>query len=612
MERNKIQLKANLDKYDYAEEETVEISGNVQNVLVGTVGLHIPMKQNGYPPIKTQWMQSIAPDRGDFAIKFELPKSPIPTTSSQKWFIELKFDTKSRIIPINIRAPDENTGTPNKSESFVIKSPPHSRREDMHTVIKEKIGSVSRGTFKSIPQTINDRTIARSNHIYEIASLLEDNDRIVVTGEKGSGKSVLMCQLYKKLAEQHSVLFLRCDDYLGINSLEDLNKNIISEFNFIELIQEISTKSNKLIIILDSLDAISRNEKSMNIFKQFLKNVWGTNKVQTIMSVRSYDYEYSPSINTTDWGKQYRLELLKMEELDEILSELGKPQICYELKNILCNPLHLQLLSLILKNSPDADFTNIKNEIELYDKHWNAYVERLGLQSEVRNTLYKIVQSMSSAQRISISYNDFGNAQAMQEVLSRNIISRSSPGSTISFFHHAYLDYVLSQFILSKHNEFIDYLQEDEYNIFLRPTIVFALSILNKRNPKQAIDVIIKILHSELKYFWKISAITALAKINEDDDRDFLDLGRFLTTDIALQRHFLMEIKKHQNIFWFDWWKDSFFVEWSSTNNVNGGFIVGYLKSIIRSTGNHQRIFRLLQLIVMHNEHVLTYRVRCA
>lgn len=601
--RNKIQLQARPNKHNYTEEETVDISGTVKNALMGTAYLHIPITQNDYPPIKTQEIpKSITHDNENFSIKFKLPKSPISTTFSQRWFTELKFDTKSIIIPINIRASDEDVNTSNKNKSFVKKPLQHSGKEDTRTMIKEKINLISRGTLQSIPQTINDQTIDRTNHISKITGLLENDDSVVVTGEKGSGKSVLMCQLYKKLADRHSVLFLRCDDYLGINSLEDLDKNIISEFNFIELIQETSTKSNKLIIILDSLDAISRNEKSMNIFKQFLKSIWGTNKVQTILSVRSYDYKYSPSINTTYWGKRHRLELLKTEELDAVLSKLGNPKISDELKDILCNPLHLQLLSLILKKSPNVDFTSIKNEIELYDEHWNAYVERLELPSEVRNVLYEIVQSMSSLQKISIPHGNFGSTRAMKEILSRNIILRSNLGDAISFFHHAYLDYVISRFILSQHSEFVDYLQEDEYNVFLRPTVVFALSVLNKRDPKQAIKTIMKILHSELKYFWKISAITALAKITEDVDQDFLNLGNFLTENIVLQRHFLIEIKKRPNVFWLNLWKDSFLLQWSSTNNANSEFIVDYLKSIVEFTDNHPHVFKLLQLLVAHSE----------
>ena len=468
--------------------------------------------------------------------------------------------------------------------------------------IKKKIEILSKGTVQSVPRTINGKTIVRGDKVSEIVNLLNDNDRVAITGDKGSGKSVLMCQLYKRLKEQHVVLFLRCDDYLGMESFEQLNRNIILGFNFIELIQEIATESDKLIIILDSLDTLSRNEKSMNIFKQFLRNIFGTSKVQVISSVRSYDYEYSPSINTTDWGTKYKLGLLKAREIDTALAELDCLTISDDLKSILGTPLHLKLVSLILAKSPSADFTNIKNEIELYDAYWEEYVEKLKSPSEVQNTLYCIAQSMASLQRVSVPYDNYVDFQAMRKILSRGIIRRDNPSNSIKFFHHAYLDYVISRFILAKYDGFIDYLQENEYNVFLRPTIVFALSILNKRDPTSTVRAIKKILDSELKYFWKISALTALAKIKENNDQDFSGLGHFLTKNAVLQRHFLMEITKHKNVFWFDLWKDSFFVDWSSIDEGNSWFVVDYLKLMVEFSHHHQHIFKLLQLLVTNSK----------
>ena len=226
----------------------------------------------------------------------------------------------------------------------------------------------------------------------------------------------------------------------------------------------------------------------------------------------------------------------------------------------------------------------------------------------MHGTLYDIAQSMSSSQRISVTYDKFVDAQAIQDILSRGIILRNPSNNLISFFHHAYLDYVISRFILTKHGEFVDYLQKDEYNVFLRPTIVFALSVLNKREPKLAVKVIEKILGSELRYFWKISALTALAKIKENNNQDFTSLGNFLTRNTVLQRHFLMEITKHKNVFWFDLWKESFFVKWPSIDNGNSWFVVNYLESMAEFSYNHQHIFNLLQLLVTTSQLGLAKR----
>lgn len=465
-----------------------------------------------------------------------------------------------------------------------------------------KFAGFSRGVISSIPRTINGSTIPRDSQIDVLSEQLNQSNKIIVIGDKGSGKSVLLAQLCQNLMNKNkNVLFIKCDDYLGVESLDELEKIIDEDKNILEIVDKICDETNPLIVICDSLDTVSRNRRSMNLFKNFLKLLWGTNKIKTICSIRKYDYEYTHTINQTDWGKEYNLALLTQQELNEVLIQLGSPNVPDRLKIILTNPLHLKLLSLILELSPNTDFASIKNEIELYDKHWNEYVEKQELNSEIRSTLYSVVQKMSSWQKTVIPYNEFNNPAAMHQILSRSIILRDGLNDKICLFHHAYLDYVISRFILEKYDGVVDYLQEHEYNIFLRPTIVFTLSLFNKRDPKKLIKVIEKILGSQLKNFWKISALTALAKIVENNNQDFINLGKFLTTDAMLQRHFLTEITKYKNNFWFNMWRDSFFREWSERSVNNSWFIIDYLKSITPYVDNHQHIFKLLQLLVTKN-----------
>ena len=231
---------------------------------------------------------------------------------------------------------------------------------------KLQFNKFSLGTMISIPKTINDKTIARDNQVSALSKQMEQSSRTIIVGNKGSGKSVVLAQLSQYLIDMHeNVLFIKCDDYLGINDLDELKKTLVGDADILEIIDSVFDETNPLTVICDSLDAISRNEKSMNLFKNFLKLLWGTKKVKTVCSVRSYDYEYSPAINQTDWGKKYDLSLLTDEELDKTLAELGSPNISIDLKNILTNPLHLKLLSLIdpMQNAPDAANHKITSEL---------------------------------------------------------------------------------------------------------------------------------------------------------------------------------------------------------------------------------------------------------
>lgn len=195
------------------------------------------------------------------------------------------------------------------------------------------------------------------------------------------------------------VLFIRCDDFLGIDSVEDLEKIIDPELRLTDIIKKWPQHS-KFVILFDSLDAISRNAKTMGIFKQFLKILWGTNKIKTVCSVRSYDFEYSPLISTTDWGIPISLEELTDEDLNDMLRRLGNPTIPTNLKKILNNPLRLKLLSLIMLRNKNMDFSKITNEIELYQEHWNEYVEKQENSVEITKILFNLAEKMVSEQKI--------------------------------------------------------------------------------------------------------------------------------------------------------------------------------------------------------------------
>ena len=409
-EKNTIIINAQTDKEKYCEQNTVRIlgivEGNVQGTGEGNACLHMPCKEEDHPPIHSEDIDEsiMIGDDGKFGLEFELPTLHGRARQPQMWFVELKFGRKSELIPILVC--DRNNCNDNADVTNLDENNAANQEE-----MKQLINIRSKGTIGGIPQKINEQIIPRDDKVSALTAMVEQNDKIVITGDKGSGKSVLLCQLYEKISKQQTVLFINCESYLGIESLEQLSQDIIRSHDFIDYVEHLPASAGKMVVIFDSLDAISRNQKAMNIFKRFLQIIWGTGRVKTISSVRSYDYEYVPSIGNTDWGVPYRLGELTRNECNAVLAEMGSPAISSELENILLIPLHLKLLSLIRKRSPDANFTNIKNEIELYDEHWNEYVEKQERADSVRTTLYDIAQKMALVQSTTISRDNFGDPQ---------------------------------------------------------------------------------------------------------------------------------------------------------------------------------------------------------
>ena len=458
--------------------------------------------------------------------------------------------------------------------------------------IVQEMDRISRETIIDIPRTILDTTIPFDDRVSEIEGLLAENRKVAVTGEKGSGKSVLLCETYERLAGERPAFFVRCDEHLGAESFDELDGNIMPGRSFVDTVSAVS-RWDETVVVFDSVDAISRNKKSMNALRRMLKKIWVNDKVRTVVSVRSYDYEYSPIMDGIYWGKEYQLEELAEPELDAVLAVLKNPGMHTELRRLVRNPFRLKLLSLILEKTPDADFTNVRHEAELYDRHWHECVEKTDRPAETRDMLYRVAQKMIELQRVSVPYGDFGDSGLMARICSGNVRVRNH--GPLEFFHHAYLDYVMSRLIVER-GGVAKFVSGDEYNVFLRPTVVFALSLLHKRNPARFAGEVGQILRSDLKCFWKISALTAVSQIDDLGGQDFSAIAGLLTGDRVLRGHFFREATKRANPLWFELWQGPYFEEWISDPVLRPDLMTNYMRSI-KHVSKHGDIFRAVREI---------------
>ena len=581
--RSMIKIDAEADKTECLPDCKIKVFGSVKGHKIGFAYIHYPIYGTDIP-MHSQQIQDLPPN-ADGSFCFEFNPSKIVKGDTDQIIVEIKFGPKSKLIPITItndasyREETDRLG----ASGDPVESPS----------IKQQMDITSRGTIDSISKTIRDTTISFDDRVSEIERLLAENRRVAVTGEKGSGKSVILCKAYERLAERQPAFFVRCDDHLHVESFEDLDRNIIPARSFTDTMHAIS-KDGDLAIIFDSIDAISRNKKSMNAFQHMLKKIWGNGKIQTIVSIRSYDYEYSPNINERDWGKEYTMKSLTASEAEAVLSDLGNPNVPDELRGILRNPFRLNLLALILKKSPDADFADVRHEADLYDKHWNECVEKTDRPAETTDMLYLVSRKMSELQRVSIQYDNFGDQDLMTQVCSNGILVRSP--ISLEFFHHAYLDYVVSRIIVES-EDVVSFVLKDRYNMFLRPTIVFALSLLHNRDPARFTSTVERMLQSDLNYSWKISALTAMSQIDDLGGQDFSAIADLLTRKKALRGHFFIESAKRANPIWFELWKDAYFEEWISDLSLNPDLVTDYLRSI-KYTARHADIFRAVREIV--------------
>ena len=591
--RNKAKIDAEPDRTECTLDGEVTISGTAQEP-VGAAYVHHPVDGNGAP--HSRYVRGLNTDTdGRFWFKFR--PGQVVGSRTDKIFVEIRFGPKSKLIQIDIKGgPAETRTAPSR--------PPASGSVGRDSAdARQRMDEISRGTVRGISTTIRNRTIPLDDRVSDVEEALAKRGRVAVTGEKGSGKSVLLCKAYERLSKDRPAFFVRCDDHLGAESFEDLDKDIMPGFNFADALCEVARRA-KPVVIFDSVDAISRSKKPMNALKHLLQKLWANDRISTVVSVRSYDYEYSSIINRTDWGEEYRLKPITDSELGQMLEHLGSPDVPDRLKDMFYNPFRLKLLSLILEKAPDADFGDMRHETDLYYKHWHEYVEKTESPAKAKDLLYGVSREMAKRQQMAIPYDDFGDQGLMDGVCGEGVLVRNK--DSLVFFHHAYLDYVISKFIIER-QDLVDFVSNDRYNTFLRPTVVFALSWLHRDKPALFAGTIERILKSDLKYFWKISALTAMSQITELGGQDFPAIAELLTRKKVLRGHFLIESAKRANPVWFELWKDTYFEKWILDPALKPDLITSYLSSI-KHEARHGDIFRAVRKIVERAGNVFDQR----
>ena len=606
-EKEKIEITLDPLKNNYYVSDIITISGRVKSAGIihpefnsSKIYLHRRNFTTGGIPMISKKIQDPITLNSDGKFSHSFKLSEICNAGEiQKWFFEVRFGNKSVVTSTEVCPSNNDTNdTPPPKTSNTVESDPFGP-------LREKIRSVSSGTASSIYKQIDGHTIDRKHEIFNLLEKIEEYDRVVITGDKGSGKSTMLCTLYEQLKENTDILFVRCDDYLHVQNVSELEKMICEDKHIDQIIRENYSSDKKLLIFFDSLDAVSRNSRAFEIFKRFLKQLWGTAKIKTVCTVRSYDYWHSHSIKSTEWGENFELDKLSYGQLKHALSYLNCTDISEKLVPVLRNPLNLKLLSLILKKSGLSNLNSITSEIDLYNEHWKEYVGGSKDSAKLKKVLFHVSKDMIEKQRISVPVPDDCAHDALKLALSRGLLKNNENTTTVEFFHHAYLDYVVSRYVLEEFETLDKFLIQEKYNVFLRPTVVFTFSMLRIQDEARFLKNVQKILSSsEIKHYWKLSVLHVFRDFKTAAPSEVNTIGKLFDEDLALRQSFLREATESKNSFWFEIWKD-YLRRWADEPHTYNDPLLNYLKSILPDA-DHQELFAILQTIVEKNKHEWT------
>lgn len=240
-------------------------------------------------------------------------------------------------------------------------------------------------TFDSIPNKFGDLpdSFVARNETQELYNWIKGNLKqtsngtsiapvTVLSGKAGSGKTVVMKELWTKLLEENiPVLALKADqnlikEYNGIKDTLELPVGIQEAFRLL------TRNSERVVILIDQIDALSlslsADRSFFNIYKQLIStlSVIAPDKIRIVISCREYDLKYDKLLKGINYSQQVKLKVLSEGQVQAVLEKLqiNKYALSPELLKLLRVPLHLDIFCRIDHQNPLP--YNITSLQELY------------------------------------------------------------------------------------------------------------------------------------------------------------------------------------------------------------------------------------------------------
>lgn len=117
---------------------------------------------------------------------------------------------------------------------------------------------VTQPEFSSVPSSLKNLK-GRQREMYDIRLKLYHNKLLIVTGEKGIGKSAVLrntCQNIKdRMHYKHGIVFIICKD---MSTLDEFKEKLQSNFSKYASVKN-ALDSKKILLVLDNIDKLIDN-----------------------------------------------------------------------------------------------------------------------------------------------------------------------------------------------------------------------------------------------------------------------------------------------------------------------------------------------------------------
>lgn len=395
------------------------------------------------------------------------------------------------------------------------------------------------GTFHGMA----DSHIAR-DEVARLMSLINtgtEKNLILLTGDAGSGKSVIMKDLIEELQQSATrVVAIKADavdDRSNPGWFERVHNTIAT----------LASGEERVVVAIDQIDALSQslsNDRNrlnamLNILSEFSR--WPN--VTTVASCRKYDLEFDASLNFLK-QKSVIIEvgLLTELELNSVLQQLDSAlitQLDASTRMLLKNAQNLNTFCYLYRNG-QRNF-HFQNPIELYDALYETVISTQTVfpPTQLENVLFEIAACIKSSETLRPVWKPGASGQRAFAYLASSGILIAESGA-VSFFHQTFYDYVLARNYITRNTSFISDLETDFQGLEIRATIKAILEYYRGHDENKYSEELTRLLKSNrIRLHIKLLAVSLMASAEYPRPCEMRVLSQICNSDKRLLVHFL-------------------------------------------------------------------------
>lgn len=370
-----------------------------------------------------------------------------------------------------------------------------------------------RNTFDAVDDSHIDRK-ETENILQWIKSPLGNKEQpvILLVGGAGSGKTVILKDVFLKLREDNiPAIGLKADRYYA-ESITDLQNKIDLEASFEKVVRTLSQVSERVVVLIDQLDALSQSlsakREYLDAYTLLVRKLIAIDRVRVVISVRTYDLNYDNELRFYKNQKSINVDLLDTGQVVQVLVKLGIRQtdVPKGLLQLLQTPHHLNVFCKIY--NAHTNLKSIQTLHDLYDSLWFQRVMKIPNISSAnaekcQKLVFTIAERMYEEQRISTSSQPFleSFANELEYLKSCGIINEAD--KEIQFFHQTFFDYSFAKQFVQNENPVATYILENHQGLFIRSSLKMVIGFLREQNHPTYIQTLETILLSS-KYRFHI------------------------------------------------------------------------------------------------------------